>query len=50
MGIRQSISDALDYSWPVAGGLAAILHALIGDDRFSRWLRDNAEHEPEPVA
>lgn len=38
------------YLWPVLGGLAAWGHCLFGDDRMSRWLRTNTEHEPEPIA
>lgn len=38
------------YTWPVAGGVAAWAHCLVGDERMSRWLRANADYEPEPVA
>lgn len=44
------LSDVLDHSWPVVGGLASWLHCLLGDDRMARWLRTNEEHEPEPIA
>ena len=36
----------LDYTWPVAGGVAAWLHCLVGDDRMARWLRTNSDYEP----
>ena len=49
-GLKAHISAAADLTLPVAGGLAAILHALLNDDRLARWLRTNPEHEPEAIA
>jgi hypothetical protein len=46
----RRLARALDFTGPVLGGLAAWAHALLGDDRMARWLRTNAEHEPEPIA
>lgn len=40
----------LDFTWPVAGGIAVWAHCLFDDDRLSRWLRTNPDHEPEPIA
>jgi hypothetical protein len=40
----------LDYTGPILGGVAAWMHCLFDDDRLARWLRDNDEYEPEPMA
>ena len=46
----KRLGRALDYSWPVIGGLASWMHCLLGDERMARWLRDNQDYEPEPLA
>lgn len=48
--MRRFLSGLLDYTYPTLGGLAALIHALAGDDRLTRWLRTNEEHEPEPIS
>lgn len=38
------------YVAPVAGGVAAWGHCLFGTEAMSRWLRTNADYEPEAAA
>lgn len=44
-----AVNDVLDYSAAVLGGVASWLQCA-HSDRLSRWLRDNEDYEPEPVA
>ena len=52
LGICRRVSYAVDFTLPVAGGLAGILHALLDDDRLARWLRANSNpnYEPDIIA
>jgi len=45
--LTRAVSAVLDYTWPVACTLAA----LIGSERLNRWLRpeENGCYEPDVV-